>query len=156
MELSAAITILLRPSPPYFNPGQPTRIGDWVIEVTHYGQPGSILHSDSEAQNDIKAQGSWLEVEVTIKDAGFGPLVPKPADFEADDSQNNAFLPNQTAQVSAYAISKSSPNPINEIAPGDTARVWLVYDLPANSSGLELIFKQGSMPHFRLTGGTAR
>lgn len=156
LMVSAILVIVLKPNSPAYNTGQQVRIGDWVIEVTRFDQPGLFLQSATEKQNEIKAQGSWLEVEVSIENVGLGPLVPKLVDFEVDDSQNNAFLPDQTASASAYASMKSSLNITGGISPGTMANLWLVYDLPPNSSGLELVFKQGSRPHFRLTAGTAR
>jgi hypothetical protein len=156
---SVILAIILRPSPPTYNTGQPVRVGDWVIEVTNFRQPGSVLQTGvigTPGPNEIKAQGSWLEVEVSIEDAGLGPLVPKRTDFEVADSQNNAYLPNLTASIKAYAESKSSPNSKNGISPDETAKLWLVYDLPVNSSGFELVFKQGPNPRFRLSTATRK
>jgi hypothetical protein len=159
--IAIVLTLILRPNPPIYNIQQRARIGDWVIEVQNFDMPGKTLPSVASEKGaapgeSLQASGNWLEVKVDLTNAGLKNLSQTLNDFEIQDSQNDAFLPDTAAPALAYTRSKSNTTPQDSLAPGKETSFWILYDIPANISGLELVFKQGPNPRFRLTTGTAR
>ncbi len=164
LPIAVGLALLLRKPPPSYNLGENISFGDWAIQVKSYKLPGALLVPEGVGLTPgpggklapVKAQGTWLEVEVVLQNVSMVPLKFDRSNFEVQDSQNDAFSPSGNPVINSYELLKSRPSSTENLLPGASVDRWLVFDIYLDVSGLDLIYKQGSTPRFHLSNGQAR
>jgi hypothetical protein len=157
---------------PSTSPTTPTRSSlNAGNEVTGSGLNNGGSESNSLGSNPAqtlpKARGTWLVVELELENTGNSTLSANSFDFEAIDSRGNLYQVDNSAVIKAFLATQAEKSVIEGTAkpftqlgeavdPGKAVQLEMVFDIDPVASGIELIFKQGSNPHFKVTPGQPR
>ena len=108
--------------------GTKVRDGKFEFSVESVKSGGAVVGDNPFFQK--KAQGEWVVVTVTVTNISDAPQSFTPSAQKLIDAQGRKFEPDSTAQI---ALGGSDVPVWDNINPGNTADVKLVYDMPADA-----------------------
>lgn len=115
--------------------GTKVRDGKFEFQVESVKSGGAVVGDNPYFQK--QAQGEWVVVTVKVTNTSDAPQGFTPSAQKLIDAQGRKFEPDSTAQI---ALGGSDVPVWDNINPGNTADVKLVYDMPADAvpAALEL------------------
>lgn len=113
-----------------FKVGESVKLGDWAVTVNSVENPFT-----SSSSFDTPAEGKkYVAVDVSVQNNSTKPeIVSSLACFSLQDSTGQSYT------QALVAGAPSAPN--GEVAPGETVRGTIVYEVPESATGLKEKFK---------------
>lgn len=134
---------------PLAGPGQMVQTSNWTLVVSGVEKPGKTL-TWSEFGNSSAAAGTWLVVAVDLKNVGNKNFGVNTFDFQLQDGKGIKY--DYTTDLGGYAYSKhkGGADVGGQVPPGVAVKVYLVFDIAPDTTGLQLVFKQDKQPRINL------
>lgn len=136
-------TVTGTPTPPP-GVGSAVVVKNWTLTVVHVDHPGQTL-TWSSFGNTSKAVGTWLVVQVQLKNSGTQNFGVNGPDFNV---LSGATKYDVTSDIGAltYSSTKGGANLGGQVPPGVAATYYLVFDIAPNAANLQLRFNQDTKP----------
>jgi hypothetical protein len=117
--------------------GTPLQSGDWVVELTAPPEQVKVI---GEGNITYQAEGTFLVVFLKITNQGSTlQIVPRNL-IKVRDGEGQEYNPVRSAVQVAFVLQRGTGISLDSPQPaGETRESVIIYDIPAGSTGLELI-----------------
>lgn len=134
-------------SPPLVQ-GDTATVKNWDVTLVSVERPGKELVW-SQFGNKSVAVGEWVVPVVKLKNTGNQNFGVNGFDFEL---QGGGVTYKVSSDIGAltYGTNKGGQQINGQVPPGSEATVYLPFDVTPGTTGLALVFKQGTTPRFAL------
>lgn len=114
-----------------FKVGDEVKLGDWTVKVWGVADPQAAVNEFSKPAAGTR----WVGVDTEVKNLSNDPAsVSSILCFKVQDSANREYTEDIATGI--------KPNPPDgEVAPGAAKRGTIVFEVPADATGLKLNFK---------------
>ena len=97
------------------------------------------------------AAGQWLLISANLYNQSYTNHQMNTSDFEAHDGAGNVYKHSTAAAALAYPATQGAKSARKQVVSPDVAvRLILVFDVPAEATGQQLVFKEGHNPRIDL------
>ena len=131
------------PTPPP-SVGSAVVVKNWTLTVVHVDHPGQTI-TWSSVGNTSKAVGTWLVIQVELKNTGTQNFGVNGPDFSVLSGAVHYDVSSDLGAIS-YSSLKGGANLGGQVPPGVTATYYLVFDIAPNAANLQLRFNQDTKP----------
>lgn len=136
---AVAPTATTKPEPQLLKIGDVLEAPNWHLKVvTAERVDGDLVWS--QYGNKTKAIGQWLVLTLELKNVGRENFSVHQHDFELQTANGQTIK--HSSEVFGYADFKGQVALGKQIPPGATVVTPLIYDIPQNTNGINLIFAQ--------------
>lgn len=127
----------------------PVRAANWEFTVERVVRTRTLVWRDRPGQvetakeNREEARGEWVVVYLAVKNVGTEPVNITRFDFELQDGTGQRYPAAESiapAQYEFWVESQGLRNLAAKWRPGAGTRTALLYDLPAGTTGLKLVY----------------
>ncbi len=119
-------------------------VNNFILKVAGVEKLGNILVYGGAAERS-QANGTWIVIPVDLTNTYTRAEAALATDFELRLGNGQLFQQITDPKILAsYAGRRGGKTSEQEIAPGESIRSYLVFDIPAEAVGLNLIFKKAT------------
>jgi len=142
--LRAEIARYLDAPPPAGVPlGSTATLAEWALEVVTVERLGAGPLVWSQAHPPLPPTGSWLRIRISMRNTGPYSVYVFPSSFELRDGLGWAYTAPQSPATAAYSA-YAGASPLAELVrSGAAGEYWLIFDIPPDAAGLQLVFREG-------------
>ena len=121
----------------------------WVLSVTGVETQQTLTGTPAGTTQD--AAGQWLLITAYLRNQSSTNHQMNASDFEVHDGAGHVYQHSAAAAALTYPATKGAQSASKrEVSPNVTVPLILVFDVPAEATGLQLVFKEGHNPRIDL------